>query len=714
MVTRQVSLWTRGDVPDAYSGAFEGDYARLVEMASDRLQLVRERESFAEHKLLNAEATVRKAQELLDVAKSLFDAAAQAWQCCVHAHDNYLFVGPKKRDLDDERRRAEKHAIALLGEQKRAESQLELCVAQAKRFALCVKAAQIGVAPAEWADAALSCIESMPTDKYTRAWDGYGQWEGSQAARRWCSRKDVRAEHLTCEPPPWLRLMDAVDDIGVPVGLAGILAAVRHCQRAREWEGPRPYCSRWHTTDVLDTVLSLLAVNHAFRQAVGSWVDAELRGTKFADYGSPRDEWPRGDDSHNGLHKPMHYDDSLLSYCEPSASYLTRTLMVARRELGAYQVRLITAEIETDVEQDLEPEEKKRQHQPYLDHLRQEHSRIAPLFIRGSQMECEVRAHALKRGHAVLTLSMRALAACHPGTARALPLRWPLRFISALAKVAMKRPRATIDQVAQGFVQVAAPGLTRGQQDYHALSGKVVAPKDQRVRVSNDGISAANAQRVMKVLLQHSPKTGWTVRRENLFLRGDVDDEALRSQWNLDAPSVILAANIVARISGKTGEPRSAATSPTGASGVRLWDVGHSCVFEDEVARIHQWEREKERLKRLGPGFRHLSPAEFMGRGQSPPTALPSALVCPVQMLSDAQQAQLRFSSADSSSSASSSTPALKLTLTNLTSSSPGPASPKRPQSGSAVGGSTRSLADGKRRKVVIDQRDGFQRLFKL
>ena len=402
----------------------------------------------------------------------------------------------------------------------------------------------------------------------------------------------------------------------------------------------------------------------------------------------------------------------MLSYAEPKDGYVERTIKAAEEGLRTDFTRAVRAEIDVQVDMLRKQRDDNAEDSPFvrsleelrsLLELRKANTAEAAAAMRNGAAN-EVRAHASKRPHVVLPLSLRALAACHPRIARALPLRWPLRYASALAKAVLMRPRVTAHELAQAFVEVAAPGLTRTQQGCWKKGCTAAQPKAQRDRVVNDGISLANIQRVIKVLLQHSNGTGWTVRPESLFLRGDVDDEARKTAWEFDAPSVVFAANVIARIKGPLGKARlmlarsEAAANPRCAADKGLWDVGHASPFEDEVASIQAeriWEAEKEKMAPVTP--RHWYPP----RRHTMPEPMPPKLVCPVEWRST----QTRLSLGSSSSGKSAWT-----FLENSLRPSPASVGSKRRATDSTTG---TPAADGKQRKVV-DNRDAFRKLFKL
>ena len=287
------------------------------------------------------------------------------------------------------------------------------------------------------------------------------------------------------------------------------------------------------------------------------------------------------------------------------------------------------------------------------------------------RMEADLAAHCAKRASA-LPLSLRALAACHPHTARALPLRWPLRLLGALAKLVDRRPRAVIDEVSRLMVELLAPGVTPHQRGCAEACGLAQAPAvkaRQRKVASEDGICVANFRRVAKLLLSHSAGHGWSVVAEHRFLLGD--SRWPTNTWERTDPSVVLAANVVGRLRKHSDSP----TGPWNQETDRLGFLVRPDAFEDLV-----------QLVRGGAGV-----------------PLPAALVCPVGVGSQLKLigSQLKLIGRDNSSVRS-----LAVKAQDVGRARPLPAL-------SAAG----TPKAGKRRKVVDErtqqsQREAFLRLF--
>ena len=279
-------------------------YARYIQKSSSRLQLLRERESFVTRKIKSAEHVEQLARVLLARAECEHAQLIEQYGRAGRASLDCRCRGPKKRDLADAEHRACSAALGTKKKVEAAEDQLQLCVAQTDRFRRCAESARIGLEAGEWADAALSTIERAPERGYTRAIGDDGRWEVSEAGARWCTERDARGGQGPSSrgdgSAAMLRLLDEVDETGVPVGLAAVLSAVKLDKRA--WKGP-PHCSQWYTVDELSVVLALSAVNHAFRGAVRAWVDVAVAGLDFKAHRQPRDEFPRGADTHNGIHQ---------------------------------------------------------------------------------------------------------------------------------------------------------------------------------------------------------------------------------------------------------------------------------------------------------------------------------------------------------------------------------------------------------------------------
>ena len=490
---------------------------------SSRLALLRERSAFAQAKMERTVGKVAAMQQIADDVQTKLEQALLVWWQAWSAEQACAVLGPRKRDLQEAAKqaheavlRAKRHTAAVDGRRKNADQELDT-------YCECIKAARVGLAAAEWADAALA----------------------SAAAA---------ADGVQCGA---MQLLEDVDDAGVPIGLALVLAAVQRDNRA--WRA-MPHCSPWFTVSPLSVVLGLAAVSHAYRSSVRAWVSAQLDALDFARL-AQRDEFPRSESTNPGSFQQLHYDESVLSFCEPRGACDERRIL-ASRERSRERVQAIEEQLRKPREELDFPRfhencgmastpsaellaTQVRLADEYFDHWRQE---LASELKRDACLEASVLAHAAKRATVMLPFSLRALAACHQHTARALPVRWPLRLLSALAKVAVRRPRARIDEVARAFVVVVAPGATKTQQGIYGMSGKMSAQKRREVRRStDDGLTVANVHRVAKLLMRYSAGPGWSLAPENAFLEGDVDRDSLVSCWNADDPSVVLAANIVGR-----------------------------------------------------------------------------------------------------------------------------------------------------------------------
>ena len=690
---RAVSSWSywRGGAPPA---------------GTSRLELVQERYDFAQRKLARADGLKTKAMAARAAAETSYGGALERWGEAARANMEYTFYGPKKRDLQDHEDRMLIVAKARRRNFESAEHAVDDADEDCFRFRRCVKAARVGLEAATWAEAAL----------------------GRSPAAHANGASVVGAA---------ARLLDDVDDLGVSVGLSSLLASVQSEGRATAWRAT-PYASQWWTVDVLSVVLALGAVCHDFRSAIRAWVGATLAQLDFSEH-AQRCEFPRDADSHNGIQRPLHYDESVLSYVEPQAQYVMRTLATLDLETrdDEFKLRWIASTGSATL----------RAIWPFKDcelrceaggSIAVEPSHPARARKLRRALEEEVRAHAAKRAGRVMPLSLLALAACHPHTARALPLHWPLRLLAAMAKVALRRPRATIDAVARSFVEVVAPGVTRTQckslgPGPTLKDGPIL--KAKRKAALDDGITVAMVLRVVRCLLQFQSGHGWATLTEHEFLHGDVDSAKLTHGWSYDDPSVIIAARTVAQLRGKHGEARG--------YDERVWSKGEDRrpdPFEDEVRCNRSYAAKEELYKRL------LGSAAGLRETMAPndvPSPLPRPLAAPFPRGAKAiKQSTLDVSRAaqgpslltlwkltpqQTAPAVAANEEAAELTIERPPThhSSPPPSPPKSPpgagsaaREGGSAGPSTAggtgpatSIQPSKRRKVV-DNRDAFMRLF--
>ena len=662
---RSVSLWSywRGGGPPA---------------GTSRLELVQERYDFAQRKLERANAVKSKATAMRDAANASYTQAIECYGQAARDYMAYTYVGPKKSDLKDHEDRMLIVARAKKTIVESSEEALDDAGEECFRFRRCVKAARVGLEAATWAEAALT---SSP------------------------------AAHMNGESAVVATLpLDVADDLGVPIALSHLFASVQSEGRGKAWKAT-PGSSNCFTVDVLSVVLALGGVSRDFRSAVRAWVNAKLTQLDFTEH-VQRCEFPREADSHNNIQAPLHYDESVLSYVEAHAHYVTRTLATLDLEAcSEYQLRWTASAGSAML----------RATWPFRDaelccEMGGSFAVEPPNLARADRLrralEDEVHAHAAKRAGRVMPLSLLALAACHPHTARALPLHWPLRLLAAMAKVALRRPRASIDAVAQSFVEVVAPGVTRTQYKT-ACEHSVRGPREKadpalkaaRKAALDDGFTVAMVLRVVHFLLHFHPGHGWAARKENHVLYGDIDLSNFTNAWNFDDPSVIIAAKMIARLKGKHGQPRGHDEC--------VWNKhgdGRADTFEDEVRCNRDLEANYERLGWTNKQQQQNSPAWTM-----PPADVPSPMPSPLAEPFPVKQNTLAVGSVAHGSS-----PLIalwKLTPQQTASATATPhkaASPTAtPQKAAPATASRPSI--GKRRKVVDnrdDFRDGFMRLF--
>ena len=633
------SKWRGGGPPMGRSG--DG-----AEHLSSRLALLQDRLALAQAKLRRTEVRVTLRRTELEHATKKYNQAHATWEEKKMAELACTLFGPKKRDLKDATERAYAKRQWARGSMKRLEKEYdELTDWTTYLDRKCVKAVQIGLTAAEWAHAVLA------TGASASAADG-----GPRGA---------------------LCLLEDVDDTGVPVGLGLVLATAKLDSGASQGTPQRSTCwskyekvdplSDRRTLSALSVVLALAGVCHAYRDAVRTWVGVQLRGLDFAAL-AQREEFPRIENKISGQFQPLHYDESVLSYCEPrgdgdgrriAASHQSSLARIAELEAKVEKPDMVLGDIPlhafptnafdaTQFAPELTHDElyawmvsyKTRQDSYMASNREQWRKDIVAERRKATGIEASVRAHATKRAVVALPLALRALAACHPHTARALPLRWPLRLLSALAKVALRRPRAPIDEVARAFVAVVAPGATKTQEGVcqYVSPGcsKIPEQKLREVRkASDDGYSVANVHRVTRLLLRYSTGHGWSVAEESQFLKGDVDIESMTIRWQADDPSVVLAANLVGRLPDKHGLRRERTE--------RGWNKDEEdCVFEDEVDAVRAtppfW---RSRLQLPC----HTSWHPRWERTPRAPVPLPRALSCPVKTTNQTQLATVGTSS---------------------------------------------------------------------
>ena len=115
----------------------------------------------------------------------------------------------------------------------------------------------------------------------------------------------------------------------------------------------------------------------------------------------------------------------------------------------------------------------------------------------------------VQRAQIRLPLSLRALAALHPHIARALPLRWSLHLLGALAKVMCGAPRASLDAVARELVAAEVPGLLEHQHGCLRAGQALAHRQDTRACTQNRVIGApfATVSLMMVISTQRTRKS---------------------------------------------------------------------------------------------------------------------------------------------------------------------------------------------------------------
>jgi hypothetical protein len=416
-------------------------------------------DSFAEHQTLVKRWEQRV--ELRDAARRDSDSGTR--------------YGPKRSDLDFALKEAEKAEKQALGASRFREQLMDEEGDRLGALACEAAAYAFGLPAAEWADAALGRVAPGSMAEGGSADDGseyVGAAEAEQLSGCTCFRhpgSPLRSCRCGQSASGWQLLLRDVDEQDVAVTLGSVL-----------------FHARGHR---LDAVLALSRVNHALRAAARSYVDAELRALAFSAHAG-RAEFPRAEDAHNNIQKALHYDDSLLSHCEPPAGYLARATAGLEAAVASAPDRGTIGWSKPGPEAgypagDVVYTAKER----YGDvtplgsgvgvgvgsgvgsgaaHWGRLFGCLAGDFRSREAALDALQAHAARRAEVVeaLPLSMRALAACQPSVARALPLGWPVRLLAALAKAGKARSLTAsgvaMDSMARAFVAELVPGSCNG------------------------------------------------------------------------------------------------------------------------------------------------------------------------------------------------------------------------------------------------------------
>lgn len=376
-----------------------------------------------------------------------FEGQRQAARAAAEAHARHALASPKgsitRRDHEHEARCAQNKAISLDGIISKQRSDICDLEALAANQGPIMRTRCCAVEAAEEAArAAAICAAAAPLPEGRSAFEA-------------------------------LVIDSGFDDRGLPVAGLRMLSFLR---------------------EDLGALLALAATSKVQRALVDAHATETLAKV---DYGSlaARCEWPREPDDHNGLYKPLHYLDSVLSYTEGADAVAARCAAQARTSFH--------------------------------------------YIAKGCVDNPERVREYWGRREVELPLALKALAAAHPETARALPLRWSLHLLGALVKtVATLREegrKVPLELVVRELLGAAVPGSAEHQQN--CIRGqKSFAPGPRaklvctctctaRARESfaaalDEGVTIAAAYKVARHVLTHPT-----------FLRADNTQDVNQREW---------------------------------------------------------------------------------------------------------------------------------------------------------------------------------------